>query len=160
MSTFLPAVVLAQFHTNLALVTGASSLSGTLTPSSYRFPLSEEPDSALDGRYFVDVASVEPHMRVYGTGENITAAQVIVNVAYHRGGGDFAAGDRDATLRHAGDDAMIIGDVCDLPANYNASVSGIREVRYEGSRRVLDMPRGEIWENRFWAQWRTDGMTS
>lgn len=160
MSTFLPATVLAQFHTNLALITGASSLDGTLTPSSYRFPLNEEPDAALDGRYFVDVHSVDPHQRVYGTGENITAAQLVVNVAYHRGGGTMAGGDRESTLRRAGDDAMHIGDVCDDPANRNADVSGIREVRYEGSRRVLDMSRGEIWENRFWAQWRTDAMTS
>jgi hypothetical protein len=160
MSAFLPAAVLAQFHTNLATIAGASSFDGALQPSSYRFELSKEPDSALDGRFFVDVLTVEAHRKVYGTGENITAAQVAVNVAYHRGGGDMGAEDRESTLRHAGDDAMRIADVCDLPSNFNASTSGIREVRWEGSRRVLDMPRGEIWEHRFWAQWRSDGLAS
>ena len=160
MSTFLPAPVLAQFHTNLATITGASSLSGTLSPSGYRFPLDKEPDSALDGLFFVDVLTVEPHARLYGTVENVTTATVAVNVAYHRGGGDAAAGDYDATVRHAGDDAMHIADVLDLPSNYFAQTSGIREIRYTGSRRLLDMPRGEIWQSTFWAQWRSDVMTS
>lgn len=160
MSVFLPSAVLAQFHTNLALITGASSIDGKLVPSDYRFPLDKEPDSALDGRYFVDVLAIDPHLRVYGTGENITAGTIAVNVAYHRGGGTAAGGDRETTLRHAGDDAMRIGDVLDLPANYFAQTSGLREIRYQGSRRVLDLPRGEIWQTTFWAQWRSDLMSS
>lgn len=160
MSAYLPAAVLATFHTNLAAITGASSLSGTLQPSGYRFELSKEPDSALDGRYFVDVLSVEAHRGVFGTGENITAAQVAVNVAYHRGGGDMGGGERETTLRHAGDDAMHIADVLDLSANYFGNTSGLREVRWEGSRRVADLPRGEIWRHDFWAQWRSDGLAS
>lgn len=159
-STFIPAPVLAQFDTNLALITGVSSAGGVLHPSGYRFPLDKEPDSALDGCYFLDVEGVDPHMRVYGTRENITAARVTINVAYYRGGGDAAGGDRESVLRNAGDDAMHIADVCDLPANFNSSVSGIREIRYEGSRRVLDMPRGEIWRSTFWTQWRSDVMAS
>jgi len=160
MSTFLPAAVLATFHVNLALITGTSSIDGKLVPSGYRFELDKGPDSALDGRYFVDVLGVDPHERRYGTVENITAATVAVNVAYFRGGGDAAADDRIATLRHAGDDGMHIADVCDLPANYFTATSGIREVRYQGSRRILDRGKGEIWEHRFWAQWRSDVMTS
>lgn len=160
MSAYLPAAVLATFHTNLALITSARSLDGALRPSGYRFELSKEPDSGLDGRYFVDVASVEPMARLYGTRENIVAAEVTVNVAYHRGGGDAGLEDRESTARHAGDDGMRIADVLDLPGNYFATTSGIREIRWQGSRRTLDMARGEIWEHRFWTQWRSDVMTS
>lgn len=160
MSAYLPTAVLAQFATNLALITTASSSDGTLQPSGYRFPLGKEPDSALDGRYFVDVGTIAPHERRYGTVENITSAEITVNVAYHRGGGTAAGGDRESVLRNAGDDAMHIADVCDSRDNYFSQTSGIREIRYLGSRRLLNMARGEIWENRFWAQWRSDVMVA
>ncbi len=159
MAAYYTSLVLAQFDTNLALVTTETPDAG-FKSSGYRFDLDKEPDSAIDGTYYLDIAQVDPHARNWGTGETISEVIVTVRVAYFRGGGDKNEGDRQGVLRNAADDAMRIADICENPSNYNAATTGIREIRYQGSRRTGELPRFEIWESRFWVQWRSDVITT
>ncbi len=148
--------VLTQFANNLALVTNAASHDGLLTPSAYRWTLDKEPDSAMDGKYFLAVQRGTPHERKWGTGENIQAAIVTVQLSYFRGGGDLGGGDRQSVMRDAADDCQRVSDVCENPENYNSDTSGIREIRYQGFQKVFDGKHAEIWEVTFWVQWRSD----
>ena len=156
MSVFLPSNVLAQFASNVELVTNASPTSGKFTRSSYRFTLDKEPDSAPDALYFLDMARVDPHLRRWGDGSKITDSTVVVRLLYGRPGGNAGGGDRQSVLRNAADDCDKLGDVCENPANYGASTSGIRTVTFQGFSRVETGNRGEIWEVRFLCQWQSD----
>lgn len=155
-----PSGILAQFDTNLALVTNASSPDGVFVKSAYRFTLDKEPDSSPDGLYFLDVTDITPRERYWGTGENISEFNVTVRVGYFRGGGDLGASDRQSIARNAADDSQRIADVLENPLNYNPDVTGIRRVMYTGTARVENLRHGEIWETRFLVEWRTDLATT
>lgn len=152
--------VLAQFDVNLALVASASSTTGTLRPAGHRFTLEREPLPVHDGDYFLDVEAVSPGMRNRVAGEAYWEATVVVRVAYSRGGGDAAAGDRQSVMRDGLGDAMRLSDVVENPSTYDSSNTGISEVRYLGATRAATFKRGEIWETRFLARWRSDSFTS
>jgi hypothetical protein len=152
--------VLAQFDVNLALVTGASSSSGTLTPAGHRFTLEKEPLPQMDGDYFLDVEAIAPGQRRRAVGEAYWEATVIVRVGYYRGGGDAAGGDRQSVMRNAASDAMRLSDVVENPANYDSTNTGISEVRYVSAQRAATFNRGEIWETRFSVRWRSDSFVS
>lgn len=154
MSTFDATSILNQFHANLASITTASV--GTFVRSAYRFTLDKEPESGPDGRYFIDLSSVAPYSRKYGTGENVCTASVSVRVAYNRLGGDLNGGDRQTVNRNAASDSMLIADVCENPDNYNSSASGISIVVFNGFARALDVGKTEIWETKFDVTFRTD----
>ncbi len=156
MSVFLPSNVLDQFATNVELVTGANTASGAFKRSNYRFTLDREPDSAPDGLYFLDFARADPHLRRWGDGSKITDSIVTVRLIYGRPGGSLGGGDRQSVLRNAADDCDKLGDVCENPANYGASTSGIRIVTFDGYSRVETSNHSEIWEVRFRAQWQSD----
>lgn len=156
MSVFLPSNVLAQFAANVELVVNASPVSGKFTRSAYRFTLDAEPASAPDAMYFLDLQNVLPHLRRWGDGSKITDSIVTVRLLYSRPGGALGEGDRQGVLRNAADDCDKLGDVCENPANYGASTSGIRIVTFQGYRRVVDQKLGEIWEVTFAAQWQSD----
>ncbi len=158
MSVFNPTSVLNQFHANIATITSASP--GAFTRSAYRFTMEKEPDSGPDGMYSIDVTSVEAYSRKFGTGENVSIANLAIRVAYFRGGGNKGEGDRFNVMRHAADDLQLIADVCENPENYNASSSGISVVVYDGFSRVADLPKSEIWEARFTVTWRSDLQTA
>lgn len=152
--------VLAQFDANLALVTGASSTTGTLQAAGHRFILEKEPLPQSDGDYFVDVESITPGMRDRAVGEAYWQATVVVRVGYYRGGGDAAGGDRQSVMRDAASDAMRLADVVENPVNYSSSTTGISEVRYQSAQRAATFDRGEIWETRFLVRWRSDSFVS
>ena len=154
MSTFDATSLLNQFHANLASITTSSV--GAFSRSAYRFTLDKEPDSGPDGRYSIDLSSVAPFDRKWGTGENVCTAVISVRVAYARLGGDFGGGDRQTVNRSAASDAMLIADVCENPANYNSSDSGISVVVFDGFSRAMDLGKCEIWETRFRVTFRTD----
>ena len=158
MSVFDATTVLNQIHAMLASITTATS--GKLSRSPYRFPLDREPESGPDGRYSVEIVSVAPFDRKWGTGENVVTAAVVVRVAYNRFGGDAGGGDRFTVNRHANSDAMLIADVVENPDNYNSSASGISVVKFQGVNRLSDLPKSEIWETRFDVTFRTDLHTS
>lgn len=156
MSVFLPSNVLDQFATNVELVVNASSADGKFTRSGYRFTLEGEPDSAPDGLYFLDMQSVQPHLRRWGDGSQITDSIVTVRLLYGRPGGALHDGDRQGVLRNAADDCSKLADVCENPSNYGSSTSGIRIVTFQGASRISDRKLGEIWEVKFAAQWQSD----
>ncbi len=148
--------ILGQFATNVEAVSTASSQDGTLTASGYRYTLDKEPDSGMDGKYFLSVTDVTPRERYWGTGEYITDGHVVVQLSYFRGGGDAGGGDRQTVMRHAADDCQQIADICENPENYNSSVTGLRQVLYQGSTKVHDLSKAEVWEVRFFVQWLSD----
>ncbi len=148
--------ILAQFATNVEAVDTASSQDGTLTASGYRYTLDKEPDSGMDGKYFLSVTDVTPRERYWGTGEYITDGHVVVQLSYFRGGGDAGGGDRQTVMRHAADDCQQIADICENPENYNSSVTGLRQVLYQGSTKIHDLSKAEVWEVRFFVQWLSD----
>jgi hypothetical protein len=160
LSVFLPSNVLAQFAANVELVVNASPDSGKFTRSAYRLTLDEEPDSAPDGLYFLDMPSIQPHLRRWGDGSQITDSTVTVRLRYRRPGGALHDGDRQGVLRNAADDCDRLADVCENPSNYGSSTSGIRIVTFQGASRVSDKGLGEIWEVRFACQWESDLATS
>ena len=150
--------ILNQFHANLASIETASM--GRFTRSPYRFSLEKEPESGPDGRYSVDLASVAPYDRKWGTGDNICTGVVLVRVAYKRPGGDLGGGDRSSVNRVAASDCMLIADVCENADNYNASATGISIVVFDGFNRVLDAGKTEVWETRFNVTFRSELHTS
>ncbi len=157
--------MLAQFDTNIALVTNeaANPLGGGFKASSYRFSADKEPDSAAEGLYYLDVPRVAPKERYWGTGENIWVGTVTLQLGYYRGGGDAGGvdgGDRRSVAVRANDDCMRVSDVCENPANYNRDTTGIRWVKYTGHRRAFDLKKYEVWEVDFDVEWRSDLATT
>lgn len=162
MSAQYTSTMLAQFDTNVALVTteNANPAGGGFFKSGYRFTPEHEPDSGAEGLYYLDVQAVTPKERFWGTGENIWTGTVAVQLGYFRGGGDMNAGDRQGVLRNANDDCMKLGDVCENPANYNSTTTGIRRIVYLGHRRAFDGKRFEVYEITFEVEWRSDAITT
>lgn len=156
MSVFLPSDVLGQFATNVELVGNASSRSGGFTRSPYRLTLDKEPDSTRDGLYFLEMVSVGPRLARWGDGSNITDSVVTVDILYGRPGGTAGGGDRQSVMRNAASDCIKLGDVCENPANYGSSTSGIRTVTFQIAQRTQQLPLGEIWTARFACQWQSD----
>jgi hypothetical protein len=157
---YLGANVIAQFATNVELVTDPDTGALLFSASAYRFRLDKEPDTGPDARYFIDVVQSDPHLRRWGDGSQITESIITVDVAYQRPGGSLGGGDRLSVMRNAHDDLQRMSDVCENPANYNSSVTGIREIRYQGTQRVADLGKSEIWRVRFWCQWQSDLATT
>ncbi len=147
--------VMAQLDANLAIITSETPAAG-FTKSGYRLLMGQEPDSAVDGLYFIDVPAILKQGATFGAAETIYEANVVVEVGYYRGGGDAGGGDRQTVMRAAADDVMRIADVLVNPANYGGSTTGIREIRFMGAERVLDKPHAEVWAVRLWVQWRSD----
>jgi len=165
MSQQLVTAVLAQFDTNVALITSeaVNAIGGGFKASAYRFGVDKEPDSAAEGLYYLDMARVLPKARYWGTGENIWEGEVTVQLGYYRGGGDAGGvdgGDRRAVMARANDDCMRLSDVCENPANYNQGTTGIRRIVYTGHRRTYDLKKYEVWEVGFTVEWRSDAITS
>ncbi len=153
------ATVLAQFATNIEAIASESVEQG-FQASGYRLVLEKEPDSDIDGLYFIDIPAIPKVAATFGAAESIYEALINVEVGYYRGGGDMDGGDRQSVMRNAASDAQRIADVLCNPANYDGPNTGIREVRFMGAERVIDKPRVEVWRVRFWAQWRSDLVTS
>lgn len=156
MSVFLPSDVLGQIATDVELVVNASSRSGKFTRSAYRFTLDKEPASTPDGLYFLDMQAIQPHLRRWGDGTQITDSIVTVRLLYGRPGGSLGGGDRQSVLRDAADDCTKLADVLENPANYGSSTSGIRIITFDGAHRVQEKALGEIWEVRLRVQWQSD----
>ncbi len=156
MSVRLPSGVLAQFATNIELITNASTNTGGFTASGYRYMPEKEPESGMDGKYFISVQRITGREPKWGTGENLIDSVVTVQTSYYRGGGDMGGGDRQTVMRNAADDCQIIGDVLENPENYNSDVTGIRHINCTGSLKVHDLPHAEVWETTFEVQHRTD----
>jgi hypothetical protein len=152
-------LVLAQFAANLELVTSDAS-DETFKASGYRLALGKEPDSAVDGVYFIDITSIPKVAPTFGNTETIFEATIAVELGYYRGGGDLDEGDRQSVMRNAASDAQRVADVLSNPAYYAGSVTGIREVRFIGAERIIDKHRAEVWAVRFWVQWRSDLVTA
>ncbi len=156
MSVRLPSGILAQFATNVELITNASTNTGGFTASGYRYTLEKEPESGMDGKYFISVQRITGREPKWGTGENLIDSVVTVQTSYYRGGGDAGDGDRQSVMRNAADDCQIIGDVLENPDNYNSDVTGIRHINCTGSLKVHDLPKAEVWETTFEVQHRSD----
>lgn len=159
MATRRPSDVLAHFATRIGAITTETPDSG-FQVSAYRFSPSEEPDSAIDGLFFVDMPEIEKQAPTYGNAETIWNATVTVDVGYFRGGGDLDGGDRQSTLRNAADDMCRIGDVVADPSNYSGSTTGIRQIMFQSARRVVDAKAKEIWRATFFVQWQSDLITA
>lgn len=157
---YLGANVIAQFATNVELVDDPDTGKLIFTPSGYRFRLDKAPDSGPAAMYFIDLDRSDPHLRRWGDGSQITESIITVDVMYARPGGSLGGGDRLSVMRNAHDDLQRMADVCENPANYNSSVTGIREIRYQGTRRVADLGKSEVWQVRFWCQWQSDLATT
>lgn len=158
MATQNASTVLALFDTRMDVITSETPDAG-FKKSPYRFMLAKEPDSAIDGLYFVDIASIEPHNRTFGATETIWNLTATVEVGYFRGGGDLDGGDRQSTTRNAANDVMRIADVIQNSSGYDGANSGVREIRFLGASRTVDKPASEVWEVRFFVQWRSDVVT-
>lgn len=157
---YLGANVIAQFAINVELVDDPDTGKLIFTASPYRLRLDKETDSGPAARYFIDIESSDPHLRQWGSGEQKTDSIITVDVLYARPGGSLGGGDRLSVMRNAHDDLQRMADVVENPANYNSSVTGIREIRYQGTRRIADLGKSEIWQVRFWCQWQSDLATT
>src|ERR1051325_9219228 len=131
----------------MALITSETPAQG-FQKSGYRLTLGQEPDSAIDGLYFVDIDSIPDQGLMFGNGETTYSAQFVVEVGYFRGGGDAGGGDRQTVLRNAADDVMRIADVLSNPSNFR------------GASRVIDKKHAEVWRLQFFVEWRSDLITT
>lgn len=155
--------MLSQFDTNMALVTSeaVNPSGGGWKASGYRFAPEKEPDSAIEGLYYLDLSETQPIQRSFGVGENLWVGVVTVQLGFYRGGGDAGGGDRRSVTASANDECMRVADVLSNPSNYDSGTSGLRRVIYAGHRRAFDGKHGEIWEVRFDpVEWRQAVITS
>lgn len=165
MSEQLTGPLFAHFDARIQAVTSeeANLPGGGFRASTYRMSPDTEPDSGLDGLYFLDLDPVEPKGRAFGTGENIWKGTMTVQLGYLRGGGDqggpTVGGDRRSVSVRANNDCMRVSDLCENPDNY-AALGAIREVRYLGHGRSFTGKKTEVWTVRFSVEWRSDVITS
>jgi hypothetical protein len=152
----LASTVLAWLDTRLVAVTGLSSTTGRLRTGGHRFTLAREPLPQMDGDAFADVEALQPGMRNKAAGEAYWEATTVVRVAYYRGGGDAAGGDRQSVMRDGLGDSMRIADACELVTAYDTANTGVSRVTYMGSHRAATFKHGEIWETRLLVRWRSD----
>lgn len=139
---------------------------GKLTEAGYRLSMSDEPDAGINGKFYVDWDASRPHDRTFGDLRNHTWADVVVEVGYHRGGGDYAGGDKKSVAKVALDDCQVIADVVENPADttygkaYDSDATGIREIRFQGVQRLLAREHADVWGVRFAVQWQSDWITT
>lgn len=159
MSVELASDVIALFATRIDAITSETPRAGFVR-SGYRFRVIDEPASAIEGLYFVDVTGVRPHKRDYGRQENRWEADVSVRVGYFRGGGDADEGDRQSVMRNASDDMMRLADFLENTASYDGANTGARRIVFAGASRVLDAKDREVWEAKFLVEWQSDWITT
>jgi hypothetical protein len=165
-------VVLQYFATRVLTIVSATQATvegvGKWRESDYRFALDKEPDSGINGAFYVDWDVSLPLERMYGRFINHSTAEVIVEIGYHRGGGDFDQGSIKSVAKNALFDAQQIADFVENPkAELHASVSaydsantGIREIRYMNTKRVSAGQHHDVWAIRFWVQFESLWITS
>lgn len=142
-------VLLAKGFTHRAPVAGE-----TLRESSYRLLLEGEPDSSIDGRFYVEMTSASGPHRAYGRLENIWQGRVVVRVGFFVGGGDRSAGDRKSVAKRAADTLARIADVVENPSNYNSAATGVRSISFSGEfSRAEAGDHHEVWEVPFDVEW-------
>lgn len=144
----------------VATISSASSKSKKLVESTYRLALAEEPDAALDGRFYVDVSAIKgpAEMRHHGRREMTWQAQVIVEVGYYVGGGRDGRGSLQAVANRGADDGMVIADVVENPAFYDSARTGIRRAIFDpggGAKRIASQDNFEVWATAFIVEWRS-----
>jgi hypothetical protein len=150
--------MLAQFGTMIEMITSenVNPAGEGFRPSRYRMVPEEEPDSGLEGLYFVDLPSTDGKEPYFGTGRNIWRGDVTVQLGFARAGGDAGSGDRASVRDTANDDCMKVSDVCENPLNYDAQSSGIRIIKYRRHARSFDGKRSEVWTVTFAVEWESD----
>ena len=153
MAEELSSAVIDWFHTRIDTITTETR---TFRRSGYRFTPAEEPDSAIDGLYYVAMDGIEAHVRGYGTTENRWVGLFSVDVGYFRGGGDMNSGDRKSINRDGADDAMVIADIIEDPASYDGANTGIRTVTFAGATRITQDVARDVWRVQFRVEWRSD----
>lgn len=165
MSQQLTGPLFDHFDAQIAAITTeeANVVGGGFRPSTYRMTPETEPDSGMDGLYFLDLNPVNPKGRDWGTGENIWSGTMTVQLGYLRGGGDqggpAVGGDRRSVSVRANNDCMRVSDLCENPDAYIAG-GAIREVRYLGHGRSFTGKKTEVWTVRFSVEWRSDVIRS
>ncbi len=149
--------MLLQFDDNMLLVL-RNPTGRRFKPSRYRFTLDKEADSAVDGTYYLGINDAGPVQRWFGRGENVWRATVVVQLGFHRGGGDkggHRGEDRRSVLGAAANDCMKVADVCSNPENYDSENSGIRRVTFVRLERAFDLAHSEIWQVIFDVEWQS-----
>lgn len=122
--------------------------------SAYRLELSEEPDSGLNGKFYIELKEIQPHQREHGRQENIWTATVMAQFGYFFGGGDDAG--RRGVQKNVLNDAMRIADFCEDPAGYDSDNTGIRRAKMLGFAPQQGNKHAEIWLGRFSVEWVSD----
>lgn len=159
MSAQYASTVLALFDTRIATITSETP-DGGFVKSAYRFDLEKEPDSAIDGLYYVDVMQIDPQNPQFGATETGWDAMIAVKVGYFRGGGDMDGGDRQTVTRAAADDMQKLADVLGNTAYYDGANTGVRRIIFRGAQRVQQTAAKDIWEARFFVNWRGSVITA
>lgn len=161
MSVQLTGPLFDHFDASVAAITTeeVNVAGGGFKPSGYRMTPDTEPDAGLDGLYYLDLNPVAPKGRSWGTGENIWAGTMTVQLGFFRGGGDLGGavvgGDRRSVAVRANNDCMRVSDACENPDRY-LPAAAIREVRYLGHGRSFTGKKTEVWTVRFSVEWRSD----
>lgn len=141
----------------VGMIRDASTTDKKFTESLYRVAISEEPDSAIDGKFYVDLRAVRPKAggRHFGTGISTFIGEFVIEVGFRRSGG-HKTGDGKTIARRAAADCQKIADVVEDPSsNYNSAKTGIRTITFaqQGAARVVSQPGREVWAVRFTAEW-------
>lgn len=158
----LTATILSRFESVVEATEGSPRRG--FQKAQNRFTLDREPDGGRDGLYRCELRAVETTRQAFGTSEVWrNAGQVVVAVAYFRGGGDAGGatgGDRKSVNRRVLDDVFALVSACENDATYDAQNTGIRVVRWRSFSRAADLPRAEIWEIAFDVEWQATLVTS
>jgi len=147
--------VLVEIARRIAGITTASVAGGKLRESLYRMPISSEGDSALDGRFYVDVeTSKRAETAQLGTGEVCHEAVILVQLGYYIGGG-AGKSDRFTIAKRAIDDCQLVGDVVEDRLDDYDPEAGIYEIDYQGASRTLLSELRELHTLKFAVRWRS-----
>lgn len=121
-----------------------------LLPADYRHPIERQPLQGGHRRFALDLTGGRnsPH-GAFGAGVAFFVFDMKVSVAYFRGGGSAGAGDRIGSNIAAATDSMLLADALILEEHWNRDVTGIREIKFEGSERAVDGGQSEVWQTRF-----------
>lgn len=141
--------VIAHLQTFVDGLGGFSTKGGKLRSSRYRLALLDEPDTGIEGRFYVDMRAMRV-TQAFGAGENWRIADATIQVGYVVQGGRENA---ITVAMRAADDMQRLADLVENPVWYDQDKTGIRKVFDVKAARITVDGHREIWGLALSVEW-------
>jgi len=116
-----------------------------------RLPVEKLPQGGTHGRFQVSESPAGEVLARHALSDNVRETQVLVRVAYARGGG--ATGNRYEDNIRAMNAALAMAGALEGHDTYDAQDTGIRRRRFQEVRRSADLPRATAWDLAMLVEW-------